>query len=96
VIIDCRDHGRLTQSYTVAALRTALATMPADVAQYTDCEDVIQTSLDAAIRSPAGVAGVSDRSGGSFVPAWLIVVLAALAVAAAGFGAMAVRRRGAG
>ena len=96
VISDCRDHGKLTQTYTVAALRTALATMPADVAQYTDCQDVIQTSLNAAIRSPAGTAGVSDGSGGSFLPVWLIAMLAALALAASGFGAMALRRRGGG
>lgn len=93
VITDCRDHGKLTQSYTVAALRTALAKMPADVAQYTDCEDVIQTALNGAVHSPGGVATVSGDSGGSFLPTWLIVVLVLLALAAAAFGAMAVRRR---
>jgi hypothetical protein len=93
VITDCRDHGKLTQTYTVVALRTALATMPADVAQYTDCQDVIQTSLNAAIHSPSGVATVSGDSGGSFLPTWLIVLLVLLALAAAAFGAMAVRRR---
>jgi len=93
VIMDCREHGKLTQTYTIAALRTALATMPADVAQYTDCQDVIQTVLNGAIHSPAGVATESGDSGGSFLPTWLIVVLVLLALAAAGFGALAVRRR---
>ncbi len=93
VITDCRDHGKLTQTYTVAALRNALATMPADVAQYTDCQDVIQTALNAAIHSPTGADTVSGSSGGSFLPTWLIVVLVLLALAAAAFGAMAVRRR---
>ncbi len=93
VITDCRDHGKLTQTYTVVALRDALATMPADVAQYTDCQDVIQTALNAGIHSPTGAGTVSGSSGGSFLPTWLIVVLVLLALAAAGFGAIAVRRR---
>jgi len=93
VLTDCRDHGKLTQAYTVAALRGALATMPADIAQYTNCQDVIQTALNAAIHSPGGVATVSGDSGGSFLPTWLIVVLVALALAAAAFGATAMRRR---
>jgi len=93
VITDCREHGKLTQTYTIAALRDALATMPADIAQYTDCQDVIQMALNAAVATPAGVGTVSGSSGGSLLPSWLIVVLGLLALAAAGFGALEVRRR---
>jgi hypothetical protein len=93
VVGDCRDHAKLTQSYTISALRRAAATLPADVAQYTDCEDVIQKALNGAIHSPTGVFEVSSGSDGSFLPTWLIVVLVLLALAAAWFGALAVRRR---
>jgi hypothetical protein len=42
VIIDCNDHGRLTKDYTQDEYRNALANLPADVKQYTDCENIIR------------------------------------------------------
>jgi hypothetical protein len=94
-ITDCNDHGRLTQPYSPQALRQALAQMPADVREYTDCFDVIERQLFKELgQSSSGAAGTgSASSGSSFLPTWLIVVIVVLALAAITFGALALRRR---
>jgi hypothetical protein len=95
-ITDCNDNGRLTQSYSTQALRQALAQMPADVREYTDCFDVIERQLFKEIgQKGSGGAGAtgSTSSGSSFLPTWLIVVIVVLALAAITFGALALRRR---
>jgi hypothetical protein len=94
-ITDCNDHGQLTQEYSSPVLRQALAQMPADVREYTDCFDVIERQLFKQLgKSGAGAAGTgSSSSGGSFLPTWLIVVIVVLALAAITFGALALRRR---
>jgi hypothetical protein len=91
-VADCYVHnGTLTHSYTAAQLRTALATMPVDVKEYSVCFDVLQRALLQKIGKLSG--GDSSGGGGSFLPAWLIAVLAVLVVAGAGFGAVALRDR---
>ena len=94
-ITDCNDHGRLTQSYSSHALRQALAQMPADVREYTDCFDVVERQLFKQIgkSGAAGGAGGTSSSGDSVLPTWLIVVIVVLALAAITFGALALRRR---
>jgi hypothetical protein len=94
-INDCNDHLKLTQSYSTGALRQALAQMPADVREYTDCFDVIERQLFKQLsQSGAGGGGTgSNSSGGSGLPTWLIVVIVVLALAAITFGALALRRR---
>ena len=42
VIIDCNDNGHLTKEYSQKEYRDALDQMPADVRQYTDCENIIR------------------------------------------------------
>lgn len=42
VIRDCNDNGRLTKRYSQREYRQALAHMPADIKQYTDCEGIIR------------------------------------------------------
>jgi hypothetical protein len=95
---DCNSHGRLTRHYSTAQLHTALSTMPADVKEYTDCYDVINRALLAQIASPhdGGGGDASQKSGGSFLPTPLVVILGLLGLAAAGFGAVAIRRRWSG
>jgi hypothetical protein len=91
---DCNAHGSLTRHYTIAELRTAIATIPVDVKEYTNCGDVLQQALLAKIHSlhPDG----NGSGGGSFLPTWLIVVLALLVVGGAGFGVYAWRQRASG
>jgi ABC-type dipeptide/oligopeptide/nickel transport system permease component len=95
-ITDCNDHGQLTQQYSSEVLRQALAQMPADVREYTDCFDVIERQLfkqlGTSSASPSGT--TTSSSGSSFLPTWLLVVIVLLALAAITFGALALRRRG--
>jgi Spy/CpxP family protein refolding chaperone len=93
-ITDCNDHGQLTQQYSSKVLRQALAQMPADVREYTDCFDVIERQLFKQLSKPStGAATGSTSSGSSFLPTWLIIVIVVLALAAITFGALALRRR---
>jgi hypothetical protein len=95
VVADCNTHARLTHQYSLAQLRNALATMPADVKEYTNCSDVIQRQLLAQLGGVHGHGG-SGTQGGSFLPTPVIVVLALLVLGGAGFAAYAWRRRGEG
>ena len=88
---DCNKNGALTKHYTVKQLQTALATMPADIKEYTNCPDVINNQLLRQLGRLPGSGG-SGGGGGSFLPVWLIVVLALLVLGGAGFGALALRR----
>jgi hypothetical protein len=73
---DCNKHQALTQHYTAAQLQKALATMPADEEEYTNCQDVIQRQLNQELATPGGSSkGSSGGSSGSFLPAWAIVLL---------------------
>lgn len=97
-ITDCNDHDHLTQTYSSEVLRQALAQMPADVREYTDCFDVIERQLFKQLgqSGAAGGASSTSSSGSSGLPTWLIVVIVVLALAAITFGALALRRRRAG
>jgi hypothetical protein len=93
VVADCNAHGRLTQTYSLGELQTAISTLPADVKEYTDCFDVINRALLAQTGSHSHTGSGGGGSGGSFLPTPVIVILVLLVLAAATFGAMAVRRR---
>lgn len=58
VIRDCTDDGRLGKRYSQKDYRDALANLPTDVDEYTDCRDVIR-------RAQLGAAGGGAGSGGS-------------------------------
>lgn len=98
-IKDCYNHDQLTRSYPPEVLRAALAQMPSDVREYSDCYDVIERQLFKELGNsgsgalPGGAAAGSSSS--SFLPTWLIVVIVLLALAAITFGALAIRRRAA-
>jgi len=90
-LADCNSHGTLTRHYSTVDLKAALAAMPAQTKEYTDCYDVIQRALLADLGRLH--AGGSGGSGGSLLPTWLIVVVAVLVVSAAALGGVALRRR---
>src|SRR5947209_5126326 len=75
VVRDCTSHNGLTHQYSAAELRHALATMPADVKEYTACPDVIQRALDTQLGG-LHLHGGTASGGGSFLPTPVIVVLA--------------------
>jgi hypothetical protein len=94
-VADCNSHLRLTRQYTVAQLRKALTTMPADIKEYTNCYDVIQRKLLSQLGAAGGGSGgPGGGSGGSFLPTPVLIVLVLLVLAAGGFAVAAVRRRG--
>ena len=94
-IADCEKHNKLTAQYSDAELQNALATMPANVQEYTDCVQVIQQQLIQ--QSGKGAGGDSSTggsgSGGSFLPTPVIVILVILALGAVTFVAFEIRRR---
>jgi hypothetical protein len=89
---DCNANSRLTAHYTPTQLRHALATMPADLKEYTDCYDVIQRTLLGELGQLHGSG--SGSSGGSFLPTPVLVVLIVLVLGGAGVATVALRRRG--
>jgi hypothetical protein len=94
VIADCNAHTKLTRSYTVSQLRNALATMPADIKEYTSCYQIIEYQLYHQLGRPVpGSAGSS--SGGSGISAPILIVIIVVIVAGGGL-AYAAWRRGAG
>jgi hypothetical protein len=95
-ISDCNANGRLTSYYSPDVLKSALAQMPSDVKEYTDCYDVIERQLFKELGSSGTVTAPKSSSSSSFLPAWLIIVIVVLALAAIAFGAMAIRRRSGG
>jgi hypothetical protein len=91
-LADCDAHATLTHHYTIPELRNALATMPASIQTYTNCEQVITQALNQALANGKNN-GTAGGSGGSFLPTPVVVVLVLLLLAAATFGALAIRRR---
>lgn len=93
-IADCNAHGRLTQSYSTGQLQTALATMPADVQEYTNCYAVIHNQLLAEIPGHHTTAVSDSSGGGSFISTPLLVALIVLVVGGAALAGVSIQRRG--
>ncbi|MGH2869391.1 MAG: hypothetical protein ACRDNK_17740 [Solirubrobacteraceae bacterium] len=93
VIKDCLTHrAGLAGQYTVAQLNHALQIMSAEHKEYTNCPDVINRALLAAV-GHGGKSGGGGGGGGSFLPTPVIIILVVLVLAGVTFGAVAVRRR---
>jgi hypothetical protein len=65
VLIDCNDNGRLTKDYSQKEYREALARMPADLKQYTDCENIIRRAQLGLPGSTGGAANAGTPFAGS-------------------------------
>jgi hypothetical protein len=92
-VVDCHAHSKLTRHYTAGELRVALALMPPDITEYTDCYDVIQRQLLSEIGSQKLTDGAAGSSGGSFLPTPVLVAIIVLALGAAILGVVALGRR---
>lgn len=95
VVADCISHLKLTRTYSIPELQTALQSLSADVQEYSNCQDVINRALLAAegkLHGNDSGSGTSS-SGSSGLPTPLIVVLVLLALAAVTLAALAIRRR---
>ena len=89
VVADCYSHGKLTQTYTKAELRHALAVMSSYIKQYSNCQSVVENALANGTVSANG----TGKSGGSSIstPVIIVIVVAVLAIVA--FAALLIRRR---
>lgn len=92
VITDCVAHGALTRTYTIGELHTALGSLSAETREYTNCQDVINRAIAAAV-SGKSTGGTGSSGSSSFLPTPVIVILVVLILAAVTFGALAIRRR---
>jgi hypothetical protein len=93
-VSDCTSHGRLTRQYSITQLHAALAQLPTDIQEYTNCYAIIQRALLAQVSGSRPAGGqASQSSGSSFLPLPIVIVLIALGVGAVGFGALTLRRR---
>ena len=92
VITDCVAHGQLTTTYTIGQLHQALGALSAETREYTNCQDVINRAIAAAVGGK-DTGGTGGSGSGSFLPTPVIVILVVLILAAVTFGALAIRRR---
>lgn len=65
VILDCENNGRLDHAYTQKELRGALAHLPSDIDEYTNCRDIIRGAQLAAAGGGSGGSGGSSGSSGT-------------------------------
>ncbi|MBA2349630.1 MAG: hypothetical protein H0V81_15190, partial [Solirubrobacterales bacterium] len=61
---DCQD-GKIDGSYTAAEYREALASIPTDVDEYTDCRDVLRAAQLRAASTPKSTSTSSDATAGA-------------------------------
>jgi len=64
VIRDCTDDGRLEGHYSQKDLRSAQANLPSDVAEYTNCADVIRAAQLGTAGGSAGGGGAAGATSG--------------------------------
>jgi hypothetical protein len=63
IIRDCADDGQLQGKYTQSELRDARQNLPSDVAEYTDCADVLRRA-ELPDRDQGGAGGGGNGGGG--------------------------------
>lgn len=65
IIRDCSDDGRLQGNYSKSEIRDARQNMPSDVAEYTDCEDVLRRAENPDRGGTTGTPGGGTTPGGT-------------------------------
>jgi hypothetical protein len=95
--VDCNTHNyTLTQQYTPEELQHALATMPAQIKEYTPCYQVIQEELTRLTKTTTSTTGTGSGSGGSFLSGPLIAVVIVIVIVGGGAAYVASRRKSGG
>ena len=65
IIKDCSDDGRLSGKYSASELRDARKNLPSDIAEYTDCADVLRRAELGNGGASSSAAGGGSGAGGS-------------------------------
>jgi hypothetical protein len=89
VVADCYSHGKLTETYTQAELRHALAVMSSYIKQYSNCQSVIENALATGTVAANG----TGNSGGSSISTPVIIVIVVVVLAIVAFVGLLIRRR---
>ncbi len=92
VITDCNTHNALTHHYSVSQLRHALATMPADVKEYTACYQIIDDQLFRQLGRRVPGSGSGSSGGGSFVSTPILIAVIVVILLGGGLAYAAWRR----
>jgi hypothetical protein len=90
---DCETHGHLTKHYSTTQLQHALKTMPTTIAEYGNCQQIIQTQLDTELGKHVKINGGPASGGGSSSTVLIIVIAAVVVLICAGGGLLFWRRR---
>src|SRR4051794_31322231 len=64
ILRDCADDGILQGDYTAAQLRTARDHIPAELTEYSDCNDVLSRAIAAKTAASGGGGGGGGTTGG--------------------------------
>ncbi len=65
VLDDCNDDGVLNQQYSNSDLRKALDNMPTDIAEYSDCEEIIGSAISSGSDKGQGRGSPGQGVGGA-------------------------------
>jgi hypothetical protein len=68
IIKDCSDDGQLQGKYSASELRDARKNLPSDIAEYTDCADVLRRAELPDSKGSAGGGGGGSAGGGGVLP----------------------------
>jgi hypothetical protein len=90
ILAQCNANSRLTGHFTPEQLRQALAQMPADLSEYTDCTQAIRGQLLVELSHTPGARPRSEGSGG--VSGTTIVIIIAIVIILGGTGATVLAR----
>jgi hypothetical protein len=95
VLRDWSEDGHVAPKYSLPCYEEAIDSLPSDLRDYTDAEDVINRALSSAVRTSNPAHPVGDQNGTQGVPVALVgLVGVALVIIGAGtLGYVARRRR---
>jgi hypothetical protein len=94
VLVDWYDNGRIDRSYPLRCYEDAVAGLPPDLRDYTDAAEVITRALQRAARqAPASARAAAVEPASSSRAHAVALVGGSVAIAAAGLGYVAWRRR---
>ena len=93
VLLDWYEDGRVDRTYQLHCYEDAVQSLPTDLRDYTDAEEVIQRALQSALRRGGTVERGAGAASASSRPSALVPALGAAALAALAGGGLWYARR---